>query len=354
MNKTAVIFSPIYYKHSPGRGHPESRWRLQAIINELENGALSRSENWQFIVPEKAHTEDVELVHAIEYIRLVEAVCKAGGGFLDLEDTAVSPESFDVAFYAVGGTLKAVDLVVEKNFKNAFALVRPPGHHASKFRACGFCLFNNVSIAAEYLLKKHGLKRILVLDIDAHHGNGTQETFYDTDKVLYISLHEDPSSFPGTGFLDELGEGEGLGYKVNVPLPFNTGDETYLKAFEEIVSPVVRRYKPQFMLVSAGFDGHYTDPVGNLSLSSFCYQEIFRRIVGLASETCGKKLVAVLEGGYSAKWVGKLATSAIAEMSGNSVRTGEESPASVRSAKAQGERVIKEVKKVQKPFWSLK
>lgn len=354
MKKTAVIFSPVYYKHNSGKGHPESQRRLQAIIDELKHSTFSRNENWQFIVPEKAHIEDVELVHAIEYIRLVEAVCRTGGGLLDLEDTVVSPESFDVALYAVGGTLKAVNLVIKKEFENAFALVRPPGHHASRFRACGFCLFNNVSIAAEYLQEKYKLRRILILDIDAHHGNGTQETFYDTDKVLYISLHEDPSSFPGTGFIDEIGEGEGLGYKVNVPFPFNTGDEIYLKAFEEIVDPVIRCYKPQFMLVSAGFDGHYTDPVGNLSLSSSCYHEIFSRIVGLASETCGKKLVAVLEGGYSTKWVGKMATIAISEMSGQHARTGEKSPASAQSAKAQGERVIKEVKKVQKSFWNLK
>jgi len=195
MNRTAVVFSPIYYQHNPGRSHPESAKRLAAIVSELKKNKLSRGKNWQFVEPEKARIKDVALVHDPEYIKLVEAVCKSGGGLLDSGDTVASPESFNVALYAVGGTLKAVKLVMEKRFENAFALVRPPGHHAEKFRAFGFCVFNNIAIAARFLLKKFGLKRILILDIDAHHGNGTQETFYETNKVLYISLHQDPPRF---------------------------------------------------------------------------------------------------------------------------------------------------------------
>jgi acetoin utilization deacetylase AcuC-like enzyme len=353
MKKTAVVFSPKYYEHNPGKDHPESPKRLQAIINELENGELSRSKNWQLVPPAKAHIEDFELVHGREYIKLVEAVCKAGGGFLDLEDTVVSPQSYEVALYAVGGTLKALDLVMNRTFRNAFALVRPPGHHASRFRAGGFCLFNNVSIAAECLLKKYRLQRILILDIDAHHGNGTQETFYETDNILYISLHEDPSSFPGTGFVDEIGEGKGLGYTVNIPLPFGTSDQTYLKAMREIAIPITRQFKPQFMLVSAGFDGHHTDPVGNLSLSASGYKEIYKMIIDLASETCGNRIVAVLEGGYSVKWVGKLAASALAQMCGTSFSTRDRVPRIEKRATILGEKVVKDVKKAQKSYWSL-
>ena len=275
MNKTAVIFSPKYYQHNPGRDHPETAKRLGTVVNELKSGRLSRSKNWQFVAPEKARIEDVELVHDIDYIKFVETLCKSGGGLIDLEDTVVSPKSFDVALYAVGGTLKAVNLVMEKEFKNAFALVRPPGHHAEKFYAKGFCIFNNVAIAAGHLLKKFNLQRILILDIDAHHGNGTQETFYGTNKVLYISLHQNPRAFSGTGFIDEIGEGEGIGYNVNIPFPFRTGDQIYLKAMREIVTPITCQYKPQFILVSAGLDGHYTDPVANLSLSALCYKEVY-------------------------------------------------------------------------------
>jgi acetoin utilization deacetylase AcuC-like enzyme len=353
MSRTAVIFSPIYYRHNTGRNHPESAQRLRAIFKELEKSKPSKNGNWQFVHPEKASIDHVQLVHTIEYIKLVEAVCKSGGGLLDLEDTVVSRESFDVALYAVGGTLKAIDLVMEKKFTNAFAVVRPPGHHAGKFRACGFCIFNNVAIAAEYLIRKFNMKKVVILDIDAHHGNGTQEVFYKTPKVLYISLHEDPRSFPRTGFISEIGKGEGLGYNINVPLPFQTSDQIFLRALDEIVKPIMRQYKPQFMLVSAGLDGHYTDPIGNLSLSAICYEKTFKAIVELASETCKEKLVSVLEGGYSPDFVGKIATSAIAQMSGTHYIVNDNAPSTRNRVNLQGEKVIKKVKKVLKPFWDI-
>jgi acetoin utilization deacetylase AcuC-like enzyme len=247
----------------------------------------------------------------------------------------------------------AVNLVIEKKFKNAFALVRPPGHHAVKFRASGFCIFNNVAIATEYLIKKFRLNRILVLDIDAHHGNGTQEAFYETNKVLYISLHQDPRDFPKKGFIDEVGEGKGLGYTVNIPLPFRTSDQIYLRAIEEVVIPVIRQYKPQFMLISAGLDCHYTDPVASLSLSALCYQKVYGIIVNLASEMCEGRLVSVLEGGYSLKFIGRIATTAIAKMSKTTYTLNDKVPATSMRVKAKGKKIINEVKKVQRAFWNL-
>ncbi|MEM3699252.1 MAG: histone deacetylase [Candidatus Bathyarchaeia archaeon] len=353
MNKTAVIFSPIYYQHNPGRNHPESARRLSAIITELKRGQLSKSRNWQFVEPEKASIEHIKLIHDIEYIRFVEAFCRSGGGLLDPEDTVVSLKSFEIALYAAGGTLKAVDLVMNGKYENAFAVVRPPGHHAERFRAFGFCIFNNVAIAAKYLLKNYGLKRIGILDIDAHHGNGTQESFYQTDKVLYVSLHQDPTIFPGTGFSDEIGEGQGLGFNVNIPLPFWTGDRLYLKALREIVVPIIREYKPQIILVSAGLDGHYTDPIGNLSLSVLCYQEIFETVVRLASEICYGKFVSVLEGGYSLKFVGKITAAAIAKMSRTFYAINDKAPPTSKHRERKGEKIIKEVTKAQSSFWRL-
>jgi len=354
VSTTGVIFSSVYYRHNLGRGHPESARRLHAIVRELKKSRLQGVGNWQFVEPKKARLKDVELVHGIEYIEFVENQCKSGGGPLDVEgDTVASPESFDVALYAVGGTLKAVNLVMEGRFQNAFALVRPPGHHAGKYSACGFCIFNNIAIATEYLPREFDLKRILILDIDAHHGNGTQEIFYETNKVLYISLHEDPREFPRKGFIDEIGEGEGLGYNVNVPLPFRTGDRIYLKAINEIVKPIVKQYKPQFILVSAGLDGHYTDPVGSLSLSALCYQEVYETIFNVASEMCEGKLVLVLEGGYSLSFVGKLAVAAIAKISGAIYSIEDKVPTIKKRIIEQGEKVIKEVKQVQKAFWNV-
>ncbi len=354
MSTTGVIFSPVYYRHNPGRGHPELARRLRAIVRELKKSKLQGVGNWQFVKPEKARLKDVELIHGIEYIESVENLCKSGGGPLDAEgDTVASPESYDVALYAVGGTLKAVNLVMKGRFQNAFALVRPPGHHAGKYSARGFCIFNNIAIAARYLLTEFELKRILILDIDTHHGNGTQENFYETNKVLYTSLHEDPREFPRKGFIDEIGEGEGLGYNVNVPLPFRTGDHIYLKAINEIVTPIIKQYKPQFILVSAGLDGHYADPVGSLSLSALCYQEVYETIFNVASEMCEGKLVLVLEGGYSLRFIGKLAVAAVAKMSGAIYNIEDKVPITKKHIKEQGEKVIKEVKRVQKAFWNV-
>lgn len=352
MNKTAVIFSPKYYGHDPGRDHPESAERLRRIIHELKEWREPKS-SWEFVEPLSAEVADLESVHDMGYVRHVENVCNSGGGLLDEGDTIVSPESFEAALCAVGGTLKALTLVTEKKFRSAFSLVRPPGHHASRFRACGFCVFNNVAIAAKHLLNEHDMDRILILDIDAHHGNGTQETFYDTDRVLYMSLHEDPTSFPGTGFVDEIGEGEGIGYKVNIPLPFRTTDALYLRAMDEIIMPIALQYKPQFVLVSAGFDGHYTDPVGNLALSVSCYQKVYERIVKLASMVCQGKIVSVLEGGYSLGFIGRIAEAAIAEMNGTPCTVDDRPLVAEKRVLKKGETVIEEVRKNQKGLWNI-
>ena len=352
--RTAVVFSQKYYRHNPGRTHPESAKRLYSIITDVEKHRSSEKERWRFIEPVKASIAEVELVHGLEYIKLVEAVCRNGGGLLDLGDTVVSPESYEVALYAVGGTLRAVKLVAKNEFENAFAFVRPPGHHASKFRACGFCIFNNVAISAEYLVRKLGLERVVILDIDAHHGNGTQESFYQSDRVLYVSLHEDPTGFPGTGFAGEIGEAAGLGYTVNVPLPYGTSDQVYLKAFDEIVDPIVRDYAPQFLLVSAGLDGHYSDPVGQLALSASCYGQVYDRILRLAREVCHGKVVSVLEGGYSLRWVGRIGGEIVCKLSGESCGVSDKRPMPNVGVSRQGEKAIREVRKIQGPYWKIK
>jgi len=355
VSKTAIIFTPTYYRHDPGRNHPESAKRLRAIIHELERGQLSKSRNWQFVEPEitgkeRAHTG---LVHDTKYIKKVESLCKSGGGQLDSGDTRASPESFEVALNAVAGTLKAVDIVMKTQFDNAFALVRPPGHHAGRQYACGFCIFNNISIAADYLLRRYGLKRVLILDIDSHHGNGTQEIFYDDNEVLYIGLHEDPHEFPGKGFMEEIGRGKGSGYNVNIPLPFRTRDQTYMKAVEDIAMPIILQYKPQFILVSSGFDAHYADPVGELSLTTYCYGKIYESILNLASRTCGGKVVSLLEGGYNLKFIGKIAASSIAKFSESPYVVNDKTLTARKGVKMKGEAILRTVKKIQRDFWEL-
>jgi len=245
MKETAVVFSPKYLDHKTGVGHPESPARLRVIMRELNRSGLLKSKKCSLVEPGSASVEEMELVHESDYVQLVQRICDSGGGLLDLSDTVVSSESFEVALLAVKGAIKAVDLVMAEESQNAFALVRPPGHHAGPYYALGFCIFNNTAIAAAHLLHSFNLNRILILDVDAHHGNGTQEVFYASNEVLYVSLHQDPTEFPGTGFADEVGEGDGLGYTVNIPFPFRINDAIYFKAFNQIVVPIIQQY-PHF------------------------------------------------------------------------------------------------------------
>ena len=353
MTETAVVFTPKYLDHKTGLGHPESPARLRVIMRKLNKSGLLETGRCSLVEPEPASVEDVKLAHESDYIQLVQRVCASGGGLLDLGDTIVSSESFEVALLAVGGAMKAVDLVMGGKFRNAFALVRPPGHHAGPYYALGFCIFNNTATAAAHLLRSFNLDRVLVLDIDAHHGNGTQEIFYDSDKVLYVSLHQDPIEFPGTGFVDEVGEGEGLGYTVNIPFPFRINDQIYFRAFNQIVVPIIQQYKPQFILVSTGFDNHYTDPVASLSLSTLSYVKIFGKVLELASKFCAGKLVAILEGGYSLRFLGRMAVSVIARMAEVPYFIKDKRPVAAPGIRKRAEKIIEEVKRVQSPFWNL-
>lgn len=355
MVRTAIVFTPEYYAHDTGPRHPESSKRLKAIMKELKKlSFLSAAKRCTLVKPEKARIADLQLVHTSEHVQLVKRICGQGGGLLDLGDTVVSPESFDVARYAAGGAITAVDLVLSGDFKNAFALVRPPGHHAGEYYAAGFCIFNNVAIAAAHMIRKHGLDRVLVLDIDAHHGNGTQEIFYDTKKVLYMSLHEDPREFPGTGFIDETGSSEGLGYNVNVPLPFETGDKAYLKAIDEVAIPIAKQYEPEFILMSVGYDGYYEDPVAKLNLSSSAFTRVFQKILDIASHHCENRLAAVLEGGYNVKRLGPLVASTLSRMAGCPYLIEKETPHTIPSATRQAEEVIARVSETQSAFWNLR
>jgi len=350
---TAIFFSPKFLEHDPGPDHPDTPNRLRVIIDELNRSGLLKTDKCAFVEPKPAQLEDVELVHEADYIKLVERTCAAGGGILDLGDTVVNPKSYEAAILAVGALIDAVKMVADGKAKNAFALVRPPGHHAGAYYALGFCLFNNIAVAASYLLRRLNFARVLILDVDAHHGNGTQEIFYNTNRVLYISIHEDPRGFPGTGFVDEIGEGEGIGYSVNVPLPFRITDAIFHRAFDEIVAPISNQFKPQFILVSAGFDGHYTDPVGSLSLSMKGYEENFKKIVALATLLCKGKLVVTLEGGYSLNVLGKMATAAIAKMANASYTIRDNSPTANLKVQKKAEQIMNSVKNIQSSFWKL-
>jgi len=291
---TAYVYDPLYLEHNLAQ-HPENKRRLEQAMAHLKaSGLLQR------MTPLKARDADVDeiaSVHRHSYISRVRDMAERGGGHLD-PDTYVAPRSYAAALRAAGGLLTAVEAVLENKVNNAFALVRPPGHHALADRAMGFCLFNNIAIAAQYALQRYSLERVLIVDFDLHHGNGTQDAFYKEPRVLYFSTHQYPY-YPGTGHWTETGQGPGKGYTVNVPLPAGTGDAGYQRVFADILVPLAQRYKPQLILASAGYDAHWADPLGMMLLSVSGYAELMRTLVTLADELCAGHLVLTLEGGYN-------------------------------------------------------
>ena len=296
VSATGFVYGNVYLKHGTGTGHPERAERLTAIVDRLrQDGLLAGLVG---IEPRAASPEWLTTVHTPEYVERVKRSCQAGAGHLDSADTPVSVESYEAALSAVGGVLAAVDGVMSGKIKNAFCAVRPPGHHALKNRAMGFCLFNNVAIAARYLQKQHKLARVLIVDWDVHHGNGTQAAFYDDPTVFYFSTHQSPF-YPGTGSADERGEGKGVGFTLNVPLPAGSGDAEYKKAFEEKLRQAADAFKPNFVLISAGFDAAKGDLLGRMKLTPDGYAALTRIVKGIAERHCQGRLVSVLEGGYN-------------------------------------------------------
>jgi acetoin utilization deacetylase AcuC-like enzyme len=246
-----------------------------------------------------ASTDEISWVHSPGYIARLQNLAEGGGGWLD-GDTYVAPRSYAAALRAAGGLLSAVQAVLSGESDNAFALVRPPGHHALPGRGMGFCLFNNVAIAAQYALQEWHLERVLIIDFDLHHGNGTQDIFDTTSQVLYFSTHQYPY-YPGSGHWQQTGRSAGQGYTINVPLSAGVGDEGYQRVFDEILVPAAQRYQPQLILASAGYDAHWTDPLGMMRLSVSGFASLTRVLTSLANELCAGRLVLTLEGGYSLK-----------------------------------------------------
>jgi len=291
---TGFIYHDIYLQHDTRPGHPERPQRLTAIVTRLrEKDLLS-----QLVTPTPAPLEWLTTVHTLEYVQRVRKSCKEGVKYLDSMDTPISPKSYEVAVMAVGGVLAAIDGVMEGKFRNAFCAIRPPGHHALKDRAMGFCIFNNVAIGARYIQSRYGLSKVLIVDWDVHHGNATQAAFYDDSTVLYFSTHQYPF-YPGTGSEEERGTGKGLDTNINVPLPAGYGDKEYKKAFEEILRPKAIEFNPDFVLISAGFDAHKDDPLGGMNVTARGFAEMTEIAKKIAEKCCKGRLVSVLEGGYN-------------------------------------------------------
>jgi len=293
---TALLYDDIFLRHDAGEGHRESPERLTAIWDRVRRAPWREDLNrtpWRL-----AELATVALVHTPEYIRLVERECASGATRLSTGDTNISPASYSVALAGVGGVAYAVDQVMRGNIRNAFCAVRPPGHHASAERGMGFCIFNNVAIAARYAQATYGVQRVLIADWDVHHGNGTQDTFYSDGTVFFMSTHQDPL-YPGTGKEEETGEGPGAGLTMNRPFPPGAGNAEIVGAFRDDLLPAAREFRPELVLVSAGFDSRVDDPLGSFEVTDDGFRELTHIALEIANIAGKGRLVSVLEGGYN-------------------------------------------------------
>lgn len=312
MRRTAVYRNDLFLEHQPGFNHVESPDRLRVIYDELD-----RMETWPGLVYPQFETASPEVIGLNHSPRLIKRVAETAGrrsDFLDA-DTWTSPKSYEAACLAVGAVIDGIQRIAAGEVDNAFCLVRPPGHHAEGDRAMGFCLFNNIAVGAKWALTRLDLERIVILDWDLHHGNGTQRSFYDTDEVLYCSTHQYPY-YPGTGALLETGEGRGEGFTLNVPLPGGQDDHDFIRIFRELFVPVIRRYRPQLILVSCGFDIYQGDPLGTMRVTPAGFAHMTRIILNLAQELCDRRLLITLEGGYNLTGMRDGAIAVLAELCG--------------------------------------
>ena len=303
--RTGLVTDSIYLEHETGQ-HPENPHRLRVILSELQG-----SEFWdklEIIPAEKAERAMIEMIHDSNYIAYLEEQIRSGAPFIGSTDCMVSSRTFEVAEFAAGGGLSLIRKIVSNKLKNGFALVRPPGHHAESNQAAGFCYFNNIAIAAEYLIRHQNHERILIVDYDVHHGNGTQHSFESRSDVFYCSIHENPAvCYPGTGFENEVGLGDGTGFTLNVPMRSFSGDEDYLKVLNEVFLPAWRKFEPDFVLASVGFDAHQADPLARISITETTYRAYAEALCDIADEFCSGKIAFFLEGGYNLEVIPNLA-----------------------------------------------
>jgi acetoin utilization deacetylase AcuC-like enzyme len=296
VGKTGLVYDPAYLEHDMGAGHPESADRLRAIMRQLERSGTA--ERLRRIEPRKAEDEWVTQIHSPSYVAALSKHRPISGRVALDPDTSMSAGSLPAAYLAVGGALAAVDAIMRGEVEHAFCAVRPPGHHAESSRAMGFCLFNNVAIAARYVQKRHGLTRVLIVDWDVHHGNGTQHSFEEDASILFFSTHQYPH-YPGTGRATERGVGAGEGFTINVPMEAGDGDEDYHAIFMNVLLPAADAFKPEFVMISAGFDAHRDDPLANMGLTEAGYADLTALVAGIARRHAQGRLLSSLEGGYN-------------------------------------------------------
>ncbi len=311
--RTAVVFDPVYKQHDTGAQHPESPRRCDAIMRALRTDDLKR--RTVELKPRRAEDADILRCHTKNYLATVKREIASGARQLSTGDTAVGPKSLDAALFAAGGVVAAIDLVVESKAPNAFCVVRPPGHHAAPAKGMGFCVFNNAGVGARYAQKKHKIGKVLIVDWDVHHGNGTQDIFYEDGSVFYFSTHQWPW-YPGTGRADDVGSGEGKGTTLNCPFGAGAGGKEIIGAFENNLVPAMKAFKPELVLISAGFDSRIDDPLGQFRLTDEDFQTLTTIMMNIAREHAKGRVVSVLEGGYNLEGLAKASAAHVKTLSG--------------------------------------
>jgi acetoin utilization deacetylase AcuC-like enzyme len=314
-NKTALLADPIYREHLAGREHPERPERFDAVLEGLVRAGLL--DRLMRVDRRAATEEELLLCHTPEYLRTAKRDVEQGRPYLSTGDTDITPNSWNIASQAVGGVLNAVDAVVTGKAQNAFCAVRPPGHHANACGGMGFCLFNNVAIAARYAQRRHNLERVMIVDWDVHHGNGTQDIFYADASVFFFSTHQWPL-YPGTGRADETGVGAGRGTTMNFPFPAGSGRKEILGAVENALAPAAERFRPDLLLISAGFDSRIGDLLGRFTLTDRDFADLTQAVMGIAERHAGGRVVSMLEGGYSLDGLASAAAAHVEALSGSS------------------------------------
>lgn len=341
--KTGIVKDWRYRNHDMGAFHPESPQRIEAVYKMVEEEI-----NFPFetVEPRAAEEEEILWVHSPSHLETLKNTAGKSRTVLD-PDTSTSPLSYETGKLASGGVLSALDAIMEGKIQNGFALIRPPGHHAEKSRVMGFCLFNNIAIGTEYILRKHGIKRVLIVDWDLHHGNGTQSAFFRRNDVLFFSTHQFPH-YPGTGHWSETGEGKGKGFTVNVPLSSGKKDADYLFIYESLLQPIVMQFKPGFILVSAGFDIYEGDPLGGMNITADGFAALSSKLMELAASVSQNKILFVLEGGYNLQGLREGVREVLHQLAGQKRK-----PEILPRPSSETEKELGPVFEIQKNFWRL-
>jgi acetoin utilization deacetylase AcuC-like enzyme len=348
MNRTGIVRDPRYLNHFMEPGHPESPERLKALYQMLDEDAMKG--RFDVIPPRPATRQEIELFHDPGYIDLVASTAGLPVYRLDM-DTSTSAQSYETALLAAGGLIELIGASLDGKVRNGFAMIRPPGHHAERDRAMGFCLFNNIAVGARFAVETRGLDRVLVVDWDVHHGNGTQNAFYEDPRVLYFSIHRYGFFYPGTGGAAEVGRGDGAGFNVNVPLMGRGGDVEYETLFETILRPIALQYKPQLILVSAGFDIHYNDPLGGMEVTEGGFAELVRILMEIAAATAEERLIFSLEGGYSVSGQRDSVREVLKELAGFATPREKPPQGKGKPSLARIEKTLLQVREIQSRYW---